>query len=153
MAPDVATSISAVMLKAGRSLYECIEVWFRHPAKLKNKSTLPSSRTCARRGKRFDDIAKITEVGLVECKPVIRLRDRLTDHAEDRFRRRFWRAMPTALAKGRWGGEAVANDRTDVRARRSAHGGQGGRKASARRAVTGRSRTMPPPPSSFFSGR
>ena len=43
-------------------------------------------------------------------------------------RRGFWRAMLTALAQAGWITETAALDATYVKAHRSAHGGQGGRR-------------------------
>ena len=55
-------------------------------------------------------------------------------------RRGFRKAIPAALARAGWSGEAAVIDSTDVRAHRSAHGGKEGRrrKASPPPAAAGR---------------
>lgn len=81
MTPEVVASISAVTRGAGKSLGECIDEWIRDRVRLKKKVDAHLVADMRATIKRFEQLTKVTDVGLVERKHVIRFRDHLTDHA------------------------------------------------------------------------
>ncbi len=79
-AAAVAT-VSDAARGCGKSLGDCIDEWIRDRVRLKKKVDSHLVNDMRATIKRFEDLSRVSDVGLVQRNHVIRFRDHLTDHA------------------------------------------------------------------------
>lgn len=111
-ASAVVTSVADATRGCGKSLDDCIDEWIRDRVRLKKKVDDHLVNDMRATAKRFQDLTKISDVGLVERQHIIRFRDHLTDHASYKVatinkKTGFLTTLVATAARKGWVGSAI----------------------------------------------